>query len=46
MGTNVDAEEGVVFNYENHYCMSVIDAIEISCDLPLFFTPKIYNGVK
>lgn len=44
MGTNVDLAEGVLFNTETHDSMFVIDAIEISCDLPLIFTRKVYQG--
>lgn len=33
-----------VFSHENTPCMSIITAIRISCSIPLFFTPVLYNG--
>jgi len=44
IGANATTLEGEIFNIENTPDMKIIDAIEISCDLPLIFTKKHYNG--
>lgn len=44
IGTNTDTMRGEVFDVDNTPLMAVIDAIEISCDLPYIFSKKIYNG--
>lgn len=44
IGSNTDTMEGVCFNVYSHPFMKVIEAIEISCDLPFIFTKKEYDG--
>jgi predicted patatin/cPLA2 family phospholipase len=44
IGANVDTMRGECFNVDTHPFMSVIEAVEISCDLPYIFTRKKYNG--
>lgn len=44
LGTNIDDMRGEVFNVDTQPMMHIIEAIEISCDLPYIFTKKVYNG--
>lgn len=44
IGTNVDTMKGECFDVDTNPLMSVIEAIEISCDLPYIFTKKKYNN--
>jgi predicted acylesterase/phospholipase RssA len=44
IGANTTTQSGECFNLENTPNMSIIDAIEITCDLPLIFTKKVYNN--
>jgi len=44
IGANTDTMRGECFSVETHPDMKVIDAIEISCDLPYIFTKKKYNN--
>lgn len=46
IGTNIDEMKSEIFNYKNSPNMSIIDALEISCDIPYIFTKKIYNGIN
>ena len=42
--TNVDTAECVVFNVDTFPEISVIEAIEISSNIPLLFTRKVFRG--
>jgi predicted acylesterase/phospholipase RssA len=44
IGANTDTMSGECFDVDNNPDMKVIEAIEISCDLPYIFTRKNYNG--
>jgi len=44
IGANTDTMQGECFDSEKTPLMKIIDAIEISCDLPYLFTKKVYNG--
>lgn len=44
IGSNATKMVGECFNVDTHPFMSVIDAVEISCDLPFIFNKKEYNG--
>ena len=44
IGSNTDKMEGTCFNVWKYPTMRVIDAIEISCDLPFIFTKKEWEG--
>jgi len=44
IGANTRTKSGVCFDVDSEPDMKVIDAIEISCDLPFFFTKKVYKG--
>lgn len=44
IGANVDKMCGQTFDVDNYPLMNVIDAIEISCDLPYVFTKKQFEG--
>ena len=44
IGTNTDTMRGECFNVDTKPLMSVIEAIEISCDLPYIFTKKKFEG--
>lgn len=44
LGTNIDDMVGECFNVDTQPMMKVIEAIEISCDLPYIFTKKVYQG--
>ena len=44
MGANTTTMKGECFDINTSPFMKVIDAIEISCDLPYIFTKKIYNN--
>jgi predicted acylesterase/phospholipase RssA len=44
IGTNIDKMSEECFNIENNPDMKIIDALEISCDLPYIFTHKKYNN--
>jgi predicted acylesterase/phospholipase RssA len=44
IGANTTTQSGECFSVDTTPNMLVIDAIEISCDLPLIFSKKIYNG--
>jgi len=44
VGTNLTQMKGEYFSDQTHPNMKVIDAIEISCDIPLIFTKKVYNN--
>lgn len=44
MGSNVDTMKGECFDVNTYPFMKIIEAIEISCDLPYIFTPKKFNG--
>lgn len=44
IGANTDTMKGDCFNVDNNPDMLIIDAIEISCDLPYIFTKKKYNN--
>lgn len=45
VGTNLKTMSSEIFNYKNTPNMSIIDALEISCDIPCIFTKKVYNGI-
>ena len=44
IGTNTDTMRGECFSVDTTPFMNIIDALEISCDLPYIFTKKQYNG--
>jgi predicted patatin/cPLA2 family phospholipase len=44
IGANLTLMQGECFNVDNTPLMKVIDALEISCDLPYLFTKKQYNN--
>lgn len=44
IGSNIDTMRGECFDVDTHPFMKVVDAIEISCDLPYIFTRKKYGG--
>jgi predicted acylesterase/phospholipase RssA len=44
MGANTDTMRGECFDVDSNPLMKVMDAIEISCDLPYIFTKKRYEG--
>lgn len=44
IGTNTSTMQGECFDVDKTPLMKVIDAVEISCDLPYIFTKKVYNG--
>lgn len=44
IGSNASKMKGECFSVDTNPFMSVIDAIEISCDLPFIFNKKVYNG--
>jgi predicted acylesterase/phospholipase RssA len=46
VGTNVTKSCQVVFNHTTHGDMSVVEAVEISCNLPLVFGEKFYDGCE
>lgn len=46
IATNVDLAECVIFNVTNFPDLKVIEAIEISSDIPFLFTRKVFNGCK
>jgi len=45
IGTNVNTLSQEIFSVENTPDMKLIDAIEISCNLPFIFTRKIFNDI-
>jgi len=46
IGTDVDHSKCVTFNKDTFPNMSILDALEISCDLPIIFTRKSYLGTN
>lgn len=44
MGANLDTMSGECFDVDSRPDMKVIEAIEISCDLPYIFTKKKFEG--
>jgi len=44
IGANADTMKGECFDVDTRPNMSVIEAIEISCDLPYIFTKKMFEG--
>lgn len=46
IGSNTDTMSGECFNVDTQPNMNVLDAIEISCDLPYIFTKKEYQGQR
>lgn len=44
IGTNTDTMRGECFDVDTQPLMSIIEAVEISCDLPYIFTKKKYQG--
>lgn len=44
IGANVDTMREVNFNVDTYPLMHILEAIEISCDLPYLFTRKRFNG--
>jgi len=41
---NLTTNEVVYFSADTHPDMDILQAVEMSCNVPLFFTKRIYNG--